>query len=215
MVIHPDLNVTEPAAVIADPYMLKSFLQERQDSPDVWHDEVWEGVYIVAPMPNDEHQGIVGELTTILTVKIAWTGLGKVRPGVNLSDRVEGWDRNYRVPDVVVFLEGTTAQKGKAHWCGGPDFLVEVVSPGDYSREKIPFYSKIGVRELLIIDRDPWALELYRLDGGSLERVGRSTLERPDSLVCQTVPLRFQIQPGPDEKYIRVEETDGDSSWAI
>ena len=37
---------------------------------------------------------------------------------------------------------------------GGPDFLVEVASPGDRSLDKLAFYEGIGVRELLMVDRD-------------------------------------------------------------
>ena len=36
---------------------------------------------------------------------VTGAGLGKVRPGVNLSDRNEGWIHNYRGPDVVAFLK--------------------------------------------------------------------------------------------------------------
>ena len=31
------------------------------------------------------------------------------------------------------------------------------------SREKLDFYAKVGTREVLILDRDPWSLELYAL----------------------------------------------------
>ena len=50
-----------------------------------------------------------------------------------------------------------------------------IVSRDDHSREKISFYEKVGVRELLIIDRDPWQLELFRLASGRLESAGIAT----------------------------------------
>src|SRR3954454_1477279 len=56
------------------------------------------------PVPNDEHQEIVSGLTGIFEALIVWTGLGKARPGTNVSDRAKGWKKNYRCPDVAVFL---------------------------------------------------------------------------------------------------------------
>ena len=97
-------------------------------------------------------------------------------PGVNLSDRDKGWKTNYREPDVAVFLRGGRAIDRGTHWQGAADFLVEIISPGERTREKIPFYSSIGVVELLVIDRDPWSLELYRHENGQLTKVGQSTL---------------------------------------
>ena len=64
-------------------------------------------------------------------------------------------------------------------WYGGPDFAVEVISPFDRSRKKFEFYARVGVRELLLVNRKPWSLELYRLDRGRAE-AGRQDL-RPTS----------------------------------
>ena len=96
-------------------------------------------------------------------------------PGINLSDRADDWEHNYRCPDVAVFLPGNLAEKFEAHYRGPADFLVEIVSPHDNTREKIPFYSALGVRELLIIDRYPWSLELYRHNGKELVLAGQSS----------------------------------------
>ena len=108
------------------------------------YDEVWEGVYMMAPMPNDEHQMIVNALAAILQDLIGWPGLGQVRPGVNVSDRCEGWQQNYRVPDVAVFLNDTKAVNHTAFWLGGPDLAIEVVSPGDQTLEKLDFYARVN-----------------------------------------------------------------------
>lgn len=40
--------------------------------------------------------------------------------------------------------------------------VIEVESPGDESREKLPFYLGVGVREVLLIDRDTRRVELLR-----------------------------------------------------
>ena len=77
-------------------------------------------------------------------------------PGCNVSDQPERWKRNYRCPDVAVFLPGNPAEDRGTHWYGGPDFAAEVHSRFDRSRKKFGFYAKVGVRELLLVDRHPW-----------------------------------------------------------
>ncbi len=99
---------------------------------DRW-DEIWEGTYVMPPFPNDEHQFLQSRLNTILDLVIGMRGLGEVRAGVNVSDRVDDWTKNYRCPDLAVFLNGTKARNLKTHWLGGPDFAIEVVSPDDSS----------------------------------------------------------------------------------
>jgi Uma2 family endonuclease len=162
------------ATLIRDSSLEERILAQRRASgADRW-DEVWEGVYVMAPLPNDEHQDVQAKLVAILQTVIGWSGLGLVRAGVNVSDNEENWTYNYRCPDVAVFLKGTTAQNRREFWLGGPDFAVEIVSPKDASREKLDFYARVGVRELLIIDRQPWSLQLYRLKGGELLDAGSS-----------------------------------------
>src|SRR4029079_3300306 len=146
----------------------KDFEREIRAQRKAWgvdqHDEVWEGVYMMSPIADNEHQEIVAGLIVAFHTVIGQTGLGQVFPGVNVSDRVKAWKKNFRAPDVVVVLKNSQAQSHATFWTGPIDFLVEVVSPGDRSRKKLPFYSKIGAREVLIIDRNPWRLTLYRHD---------------------------------------------------
>lgn len=205
------------ATLVQDRRLAEELRAERRASgTDRW-DEVWDGVYVLMPLPDDEHQRIVGKLTMILELTIGENGLGEVRPGVNVSDRVVDWTRNYRCPDVAVFLVGTTAESHGTFWLGGPDFAVEVVSPDDRSREKLPFYARIGTRELLVIDREPWSLELYRLGADALELVGRHDLDRADRLESAVLPLAFVLDPaGADGRpRIIVTRADGTQSWRI
>ncbi len=173
--------------LIPDPDMNAALIRKRRRAGLDRFDEVWDRVYVMSPITDDEHQELVGNLTSWFVVAIASAGLGKVRPGVNISDRAEGWKHNYRCPDAVIFLNSTKAENLATHWQGGPDFAVEVVSHYDRSRQKIDWYAQAGTRELLIVDRFPWALELYRLsEGGTLDLAGRSTPEQPLSLVSQS-----------------------------
>ena len=73
----------------------------------------------------------------------------------------------------------------------------------------------IGVRELLIVDRDPWALELYRLEAGTLVSIGTSTIDRPDALVSATLPLVFRLVAGTERPRIEVAKPDASATWTI
>ena len=201
--------------MVFDPYVEKHLLAERVGSDGNQYDEVWEGVYIVSPLPNDEHQKIVSALDSILQYVIGWPGAGEVRPGVNLSDREISWKENFREPDVAVFLRDGNAVNHGTHWQGAADFLVEIISPGERSREKIPFYSSLGVVELLVIDREPWTLELYHNQDSQLTKVSQSILAAPDVLASQTVGLTFQLLPGEPRPQIQVTHPASGRQWEI
>ncbi len=162
------------------------------------HDEVWEGVYVMSPMADDSHQRIVSKLTYVFEQVIGETGLGDVRPGINVSDRIARWKKNFRSPDVVVILKGSAAENHGTFWTGPLDFVVEVISPGDRSRKKLPFYSKIGVREALFIERNPWQLRLYRHDGSKLQLVGQCEAVNAPSMDSEVLPFSFGLAAADD-----------------
>ena len=65
--------------------------------------------------------------------------------------------------------------------------MVSIISPGERTREKIPFYSSIGVVELLIIDRSPGRSNSTGSTKPPIEKVGQSTPAPPEVLSSQTV----------------------------
>ena len=202
-------------AVINDPDLQRRLIAHRRRTGADRYDEVWEGVYMMSPAANLEHQDLATGIAMAFRLSVQVPGLGLVYQGVNVSDRRKGWKRNYRVPDVAAFLNGTGAIKCRAVWVGGPDFGVEIISPFDRTRDKLDFYAGIGTRELLIVDRRPWALELYRLRDGALVEVGRSTLERPDRLTSEVVPLSLRLIEGGERPQIEILHSDGAQSWVI
>jgi Uma2 family endonuclease len=200
--------------LVLDRIEQKKVLESRSERHADRYDEVWDGVYIVSPLPNDEHQDLVMNLGSVFMIVIGWTGLGLVRPGVNVSDQEDDWTKNYRCPDVVVYLNGTTAQNRDTYWLGGPDFLVEVISEYDKSRDKLDFYAKVGSREALFIDRSPWSLELYRLIDGRMTLVGTSSPDRPEVLRSEVLPLSFRLVAGDPRPRIEVIHADGVQRWS-
>jgi Uma2 family endonuclease len=200
--------------LISDPAISRRLIRQRRARGIDRKDEVWEGVYILAPPPDDEHQDQTGMIAYALQTCVAFAGLGLVRLGPGVSDRVEKWTKNYRCPDLAVFLNGTTAINKGTHWLGGPDFAIEIISPHDRSRKKLDFYAKVGVRELLLVDRKPWVLELYRFQDGKLALVGKSDLDMQNILASEVVPLTFQLVAGDPRPRIEMAHSDGVQRWS-
>lgn len=105
-------------ARVLDIYLEEQLIRERRVLGINVFDEVWDGVYVIPPVRDDEHQKIVGFLTTLLWPMFQEPGRGKVRTGICLSDSPGNWMHNFRIPDVVVFLtrgaEYVTATFGAA-----------------------------------------------------------------------------------------------------
>ena len=201
--------------LVADPEISERLIAERKVRGLDRFDEVWEGVYFMPPMANNEHQGLATRMGGVLQFVVRWPDEGTVYVGVNVSDREAGWEHNYRVPDVAVFLVGNNARDCGTHWCGGPDWGSEILSPKDRSRDKLEFYALIGVRELLLIDRDPWQLELYLNLEGQLVLQGISSLDDPQMLASAVLPLTFSLVPGAGRPLVRIARADGSEVWHV
>ncbi len=167
------------------------------------------------PLPVLEHQSIVPCLSRAFIAVVEDIELGRVFAGVNVADQAIDWTRNDRCPGLAVYQNGNPAEVRQTRWLGGPDFAVEVVTPGDRGREKPGFYGKIGTRELLFIERPPWSLELSRLGPVGLESAGRSTEDGPALLLSDIVPLTFALVSDCERLRVSLMHRDGVSSWRI
>lgn len=196
------------STVILDPYTERTLIAERRNKGLDLHDEVWEGVYMIMPNLNVEHQDLVFGVGIPLLQVIQDEGLGRVFPGVNVSDRIEDWEHNYRIPDIAVFLNGSAAECHDTFWFGGPDFAIEIVSPDDHSRKKLEFYAQVHTHELLLIDRNPWRLELYRLQDEKLTLVGTSTLDDPQPL-RSSLSLTWRLVDAQTRPQVEITHDDG------
>jgi Uma2 family endonuclease len=201
-------------ALITDEQLEERLKAERRAAGADRYDEVWDGVYIMPAMPTDQHQDIVLKLADVLFRVLHRGRLGKVRAGINLSDRRDGWEHNYRSPDIAVFLRGTEAKNYQTHWCGPADFLIEVTSPDDRTYEKTDFYSRLRVRELLIVNRQAWTLELHRWQDGALKQVGQSAIGGV-ILTSQVLPVAFRLVRGARRPKIEVSHTQSERKWRV
>lgn len=202
--------------LVYDPAIERQIRRERDKRPEAnQYDEVWEGVLVVAPLPNNEHQRIVSRLTAVFHSLIDWDRGDQVLPGINLSDRNVGWLTNYREPDVAVYLNTNPAKDCDTHWVGGPDLAVEVVSPGERPWDKLPFYAQVNTREVLIVNRDPWELELYQLKEGKMVLAGKSKpSSRTTVLASAVLPIAFHLKAGKPRPAIIITHTENKQLWS-
>src|SRR5579883_1504156 len=201
------------AIMILDPSLEKRVRTEyERDSPDR-PTEVWEGMTVVAPLPNTDHFQLVFDLTAAFATVIDRSRGDRALPGGNVSDRDAGWAHNYRNPDVMVVLAGGRAVDHDTHWTGGPDLVVEIISPGEDPHAKFGLYAGIGTREVLVVDRDPWALELYQLRAGQLAPAGRSDGPNPATFASSVLPLSFRLEAAAPRPRIVMTHTGTGQVW--
>ena len=179
------------------------------------YEEVWDGVVVMSPLANNEHMRIVRALTRCLDDVIDTSAGDEVFPGCNVSDRNQGWQQaNYRVPDIAVMLANGKAIDRGTHFEGGPDLIVEILSPGDRAMEKLPFYETIDTREVLIVHREPWKLELFQLNTQQkLELTGESDITSSQVITSSVLPLSFQLMQGAARPMIVMTHTQTHQRW--
>ena len=197
--------------LVCDPVELEALIRRRQETGADRYDEVWEGLYVMSPLANPEHQRMATLFASILVQVVTDPGHGVVYAGSNVTDQEEDWTHNYRCPDVVVVFNQSADRCrdiGPA-LLGGPDFLIEVLSPADKTFEKLEFYASLGVRELLVVDRDTKALRLFRLRSGEL----LECLPTGGWHTSEVVPLRFRTTA--DAKVEVLSTTSPARSWIV
>ncbi len=166
--------------------------RRRAIGADRW-DEMWDGVLHTAPAPSREHQRMLGELIAFLLPSFKRIGRGTIHPEINVIDDSSA-EENYRIPDLTFVAAGRErilVEDGVRG--GGPDAVIEIRSPGDESYEKLPFYARLGVREVVILDRDSKRPEVYRLAGKTDVAVAA---DRDGWVAVETMRLRLRRIPG-------------------
>ncbi len=123
------------------PAELDALLARRRAIGADLYDEVWDGEYHTAPGPSGAHGWLDAELAVVLHPLARRAGLFATGP-FNLGD-----PDNYRVPDRALRRVAPTAM-----WNPTAALVVEIVSPGDETWAKVPFYAERGVDEVVIVD---------------------------------------------------------------
>lgn len=195
-----DLNLS---LLVVDRRLANEIVEERRKLGHDRRDEIWNGVYRISSPRDNLHSQIASDLCAIFVHAIDWSGCGEVRFGVNISDRRDNWLFNIRIPSVCVMLSNGCSENCGDFWLGGPDFVVEISTLDEDLHEKIAFYQSVGVRELLIIERKPWKIELYRLDGDKL-KLAESAETGDHEIVSEVIPFGFQFVQGENRPGIAV-----------
>ncbi len=128
-------------------------------------DEVWEGVLHMSPPASHEHERLVVKLGYLLTPHAE-------KGGFELTGAVGiGAKDDYRVPDLALHRPGAAEQ-----WHPTAALVIEIVSPGDESWEKLRFYAAHHVDEILIVDPAERTVHWLALEHGEYRPGERSRL---------------------------------------
>ena len=138
----------------------QALLAERRRLGIDRFDEMWEGVLHMVPPPSEEHQRIGTKLLVALEPLAEAAGL-LMRYETGVFDPLAESSSNYRTPDLVVFDPSCRSDRGVE---GGPALAIEIRSPGDETLEKLDFYARVGLAELLVVDRDDKTVRRWTLD---------------------------------------------------
>lgn len=175
---------------------VQSLVEHRRRTGAGRLDECWEGVWHLTD-PSATHQRLAGQIYRIHAGVVEDAGRGTVWISINVTDREEGWLDNHRCPDGAVILAGNPGRwigERQAAYLGGPDLVVEILSPGDETYEKLPFYGALGVREVLIVDPDTGRPELLRLGGGAFRAVAGGLRSEVTGLEYALAGTGFEIR---------------------
>lgn len=129
------------------------------------YDEMWEGVLHMPAAPAYEHQRMVSAIDRFLGLLCERRGRGVLAPGISVFNDASP-KQDYRIPDLTfVATEHRHVLAADGVRGGGPDAVIEVRSPEDETYDTLPFFAALGVREVIVVDRDTKRPEIYRLAG--------------------------------------------------
>ena len=161
------------------PSDFEALLEQRHRLGQDLLDEVWEGVYHVNLAPHSRHAHVVQQLAEVLGPAAREAGLVPMLSIFNLGE-----PDDYRVPDGGLFRPGPETM-----YAPTAALVVEVVSPGDKTYDKLSFYAAHRVDEALIVDPQERHAKWLGLAGGQYEPLEASGL----------------IELGPDELARRID----------
>jgi len=149
------------------PPELEALLERRRQAGVDRLDEVWQGVRHMVPGPSIEHADISQQLAVLLDGPARAAGLRPTMSEFNLGES----EHDFRVPDGGLHRPGASGV-----WQATAAAVVEILSPGDESRQKLPFYADHDVDEVLLVDPAERTVTWLALHDGEYEPVQRSGL---------------------------------------
>lgn len=132
------------------PTEIEALIQRRQALGQDRSDEVWEGVYHMAPGPNIGHALVEYELVAVLRPYARAAGL------VGTGQFNLGEADDYRVPDGGYHRGQPTGIRLPT-----AAIVVEILSPGDETYDKFSFYLGHDVEEIIVADPSTHRIEVW------------------------------------------------------
>jgi hypothetical protein len=157
-----------------EPVEIKALVERRRRLGQDLYDEVWEGVLHMNPGPHGRDANVQQQLAEILGPLARRAGLmprvGPFNIGSPGDYRVPGGGLHRSAADELYYPTAALA--------------IEIVSPGDETFEKLPFYAAHGVAEVLIVDPLQRSVRWLRLAGDGYAPIAGSSLIElgPDAL---------------------------------
>lgn len=135
----------------------------------------------MVPPPSGAHQRLNADLLHVLTPLARGQGLVvHVEAGLYRSDT------DYRVPDQMYARPEQLSDRGVD---GGPPLVVEILSPGDETYDKLDWYAAAGVDEVLVVDPETRAPEVFVRRGGRMVLAAAARLS--------SLGLELELADGP------------------
>ena len=142
-----------------------AFLERRRRWGADHRDEVWDGVLHLNPVPAMAHSLICTQLVRVLHP------LGRAAGLVASGEFNLGDEPNFRVPDL-----GLQREPSMGVWHERAALVVEVLSQRDETFEKLPFYARHGVEELVIVEPRERSVRWLALAEGEYRPLEHSAL---------------------------------------
>ena len=137
----------------------QAMLDERRRLGHDVRDEMWDGVLHMVPPPGGAHQVFAGGIYSVIYPLAAARGLLAL-----YETGLFGSVRDYRVPDMMVLRREHVSDRGAE----AAELVIEVRSKDDETYDKIDFYGRLGVSEMIVAHPHDSRVELFRALGGRL-----------------------------------------------
>lgn len=141
--------------VLGEHREMTALIERRRALGQDRYDEVWNGVYVMAPFAHSDHGLLKSRLLFALEPRARQAGL-LAGDSFNLGE-----PDDFRVPDA-----GYHRTRPGTLYVPTAALVLEVLSPDDQTFEKFAFYAARGVDELLVADPDECQVRCWHLTGG-------------------------------------------------
>jgi Uma2 family endonuclease len=179
---------------------IKFTAKDYMSAPEDKRYQLLDGEMILAPSPTSRHQTISAALFAALRQFIASHNLGRV--WYALLDVVLS-DHDVAQPDILFVSNARSAIITEANIQGGPDLVVEILSPSSeqYDRGyKQALYGRHGVREYWIVDPESETVDVLCESEQGL--VTAATYGATDTLVSPLLEgLSIELGPVLQQSY--------------